>query len=177
MPLCLKPTDAAGNKKLVDLIHRTSFYFALDDQYIQKKLSDIPEEEQNLLKFHEESIKAESQRLHFQQVTEKGNILEGPTGMSVNKFESSTARKWSPKSKRKYEPNRNQQQQQQYQQKQQNFNKNYQNDAKQKYYSNKKELKCNYCKRVGHIKANCWKLYGYPSTNKTTYENNDSKKC
>ena len=121
LPLCLKPTDAAGNKKLVDLIHRTSFYFALDDQYIQKKLSDIPESEQNLQKFHEESIKAESQRLHFQQVNEKGSILEGSTGMSVNKFESSAARKWSPKGKRKYEPNRNQHQQQQpqYQQKQQ----------------------------------------------------------
>ena len=64
---------------------------------------------------------------------------------------------------------------QQYQQKQQNFNKNYQNDAKQKYYSNKKELKCNYCKIVGHIKDNCWKLHGYPPKNKTTYENNDSK--
>ena len=31
LPLCLKPTDAAGNKKLVNLIHRTSLYFALDE--------------------------------------------------------------------------------------------------------------------------------------------------
>ena len=146
LPLYLKPTDAAGNKKLVDLIHRTSFYFALDDQYIQKKLSDIPENEQNLQKFHEEAIKVESQRLHFQQVSEKGNILEGSTGMSVNKVESSGARKWSPKSKRKYEPNRTQQQQQQqqsqYQQKQQhqqNFNRNDQSHTKQKYDSNKKK--------------------------------------
>ena len=67
------------------MIHRTSFYFALDDQYIQKKLSDIPKSEQNLQKFHEESIKAESLRLHFQQLTEKGGILEVSTGMSVNK--------------------------------------------------------------------------------------------
>ena len=187
LPLCLKPTDAAGNKKLVDLIHRTSFYFALDDQYIQKKLSDIPENEQNLQKFHEEAIKVESQRLHFQQVSEKGNILEGSTGMSVNKFESSGARKWSPKSKRKYEPNRTQQQQQQHQQQhpqyqqkqqqQQNFNKNDQNHTKQKYDSNKKELRCNYCKKVGHIKSKCWKIIGYPESfgYKATYEKNDSK--
>ena len=138
----------------------------------RKKLSDIPESEQNLQKFHEESIKAESQRLHFQQVNEKGGILEGSTGMSVNKFEGSATRKWSPKGKRKYEPNRNQHQQQQpqYQQKQQqqqNFNKNDQNDAKQKYYSNKKEFKSNYCKKFGHIMAKCWKFNKYNESSTT----------
>ena len=116
LPLCLKPSNAAENKKLVDLIHRTSFYFALDDQYIQKKLSDIPESEQTLLKFHEEAIKAESQRLHFQQANEKGGILEGSGSISVNKFEGTTSRKWSPKGRRKFEPQKQQQQQQPQQQ-------------------------------------------------------------
>ena len=57
-----------------------------------------------MLKFHEEAIKAESQRLHFQQANEKGGILEGSGRISVNKFEGTTARKWSPKSKRRYGP-------------------------------------------------------------------------
>ena len=87
IPLCLKPKDAAGREKFVDLVHRTLFYFSLDDHGLQKKLSDIPEAEQTLLKFYETAILAESQRSHYREANEKGGILDASSGISVNKFD------------------------------------------------------------------------------------------
>ena len=87
IPLCLKPSDAAGREKFVDLVLRTLFYFSLDDHDIQKKLSDIPELEQTLLKFYETAILAESQRSHYQDTNEKASILDASSAISVNKFE------------------------------------------------------------------------------------------
>ena len=60
LPLCLKPKDEEDRVKFVDLIQRSIFYSSLDDDYLQKKLSDIPESEQTLQKFHETAILAEA---------------------------------------------------------------------------------------------------------------------
>ena len=87
IPLSLKPKDDDGRKKFVDLVHRTLFYFSLDDHGLQKKLSDIPEDEQTLLKFYETAILAESQRSHYHETNEKAGLLDSSSAVSVNKFE------------------------------------------------------------------------------------------
>ena len=84
----MKPKDDSEREKFVDLVLRTLFYFSLDDSYLQKKLSDISESDQTLLKFYETAILAEAQRLHYQETKEKAGILDSSSSVSVvNKFE------------------------------------------------------------------------------------------
>ena len=91
IPSCLKPKDDSEREKFVDLVLRTLFYFSLDDSYLQKKLSDISESDQTLLKFYETAILAEAQRLHYQETNEKAGILDSSSAVSVvNKFEGSS---------------------------------------------------------------------------------------
>ena len=91
IPSCLKPKDDSEREKFVDLVLRTLFYFSLDDSYLQKKLSDISESDQTLLKFYETAISAEAQRLHYQETNEKAGILDSSSAVSVvNKFEGSS---------------------------------------------------------------------------------------
>ena len=87
LPLCIKPNTEANRIKCVDLLHRTLFYHALDDNYLQKELSNIPETDQTLLSFHEEAIKAELRRSHFQTNSEKSNVLDASASVNINKME------------------------------------------------------------------------------------------
>ena len=95
LPLCLKPTSDAEKDYFIDLIQRSLYYHALDDRYLEQKLSDIKESDQTLQAFHHESIRAEAQREHYQSVTATSNVLDSSNSVSVNKFENSTAnKKW-----------------------------------------------------------------------------------
>ena len=85
LPLCVSPKTEPDRIKFVDLIKRTAFYHALDDSYLQKELSKIKESDQSLLKFQEEAINAEARRNHHRDVTEKSNILDATSELSVSK--------------------------------------------------------------------------------------------
>ena len=89
LPLCVKPASDAERIKCIDLLLRTIFYHALDDPYLQKELSNIPESEQTLDKFLEEAIMAESRRHHYRDASEKGNVLDATNNIHVNKTEYS----------------------------------------------------------------------------------------
>ena len=41
IPEVMKPTDEQGRKDFVDLIHRSMFYISLEDEFLQKALSDM----------------------------------------------------------------------------------------------------------------------------------------
>ena len=81
------PTTEAEMKKCIDLLQRTLFYHALDDAFLQKELSNIPECDQSLSKFHDEALKADAKRHHYRDATEKGNVLDASTSVSVNKVD------------------------------------------------------------------------------------------
>ena len=91
LPLCVKPANDAERIKCIDLLLRTIFYHALDDPYLQKELSNIPESEQTLDRFLEEAILAESRRHHYRDASEKGNVLDVTNNINVNKTEYSTS--------------------------------------------------------------------------------------
>ena len=93
LPLCLKPTSDEEKDYFIDLIQRSLYYHALDDRYLEQKLSDIKESDQTLQAFHHESIRAEAQREHYQSVTATSNVLDSSNNVSVNKFENYTANK------------------------------------------------------------------------------------
>ena len=51
IPEIMKPTDDNGYKDFVDLINRSMFYIALDDEFLQKALSDLKDAKPNLRKY------------------------------------------------------------------------------------------------------------------------------
>ena len=87
LPLCLSPKTEEEKEAFHDLILRTAYYHALDDTYIQKELSNIPEEDQSLVKFQSEAIKAEARRIHFSDTAEKSVSLDSSSNISVNRTE------------------------------------------------------------------------------------------
>ena len=86
LPLCLNPKTSADKDKFIDLIQRSAYYHALDDPFIQKELSNIPESSQSLVKFQEEAIKAEARRNHFKETAEKSGSVDS-SDISVNRSE------------------------------------------------------------------------------------------
>ena len=100
LPLCVLPNTEAEMKSFVDLIHRCAFYLSLDDSYLQKELSNIPEKDQSLQKFYTEAVSAESRRLHYQDTIAVSNSSDSSTGVSVNKTYDG-ASKGSSKNRRK----------------------------------------------------------------------------
>ena len=78
----------------VDLIHRSLFYIALNDDDLQKALSDIKDANPNLSKYLEEACMAENRRNTFQNIA-KSAISSENKGVSIAKFES---KKWISKS-------------------------------------------------------------------------------
>ena len=62
LPPCMLPTDANRNEKFVDLVKRVSFYFGLDDKYIQEQLCQLKDDDLTLKAFYEEACLAEQKR-------------------------------------------------------------------------------------------------------------------
>ena len=182
LPLCVKPNTVADREKCVDLLHRTLFYHALDDAYLQRELSNIPEADQTLNSFHEEAIKAEGRRSHYQGTTEKCNVLDASASVNINKFEYKSpaqpsgnrgtwrggrgGRGWKGGSSggrggggrgashTAYENN--------------SGGSSTQHHSK----STKVRIKCTYCKRPGHKQEDCYHYIDFKksSTNKTSIE-------
>ena len=92
LPLAFKPNTNEEKDATISLLQRTLFYHALGDAYLQQKLSEIPEAEQTLQKFHEIAQHAEAQRDAYREAVEKGNVLDAASNVSVNKFDNSQSR-------------------------------------------------------------------------------------
>ena len=58
IPETMKPSTEQGRKDFVDLIHRSMFYISLDDEYIQKALSDLKDDKPTLKKYFDEAQSA-----------------------------------------------------------------------------------------------------------------------
>ena len=86
------PKTTEEKDAFIDLVNRCAFYHSLEDPYLQKELSNIPENEQKLSKFHQEAMNAESRRLHYQDTLEKGNILDASSNVTISKFVNSGKR-------------------------------------------------------------------------------------
>ena len=89
LPPCMQPKMTLEDLiKYHDLVTRATFYHALDDTYLTKALLKLPANQQNMLNFLKEAIDAESRKLCHQDATEKGNILDGQSNITVNKVQS-----------------------------------------------------------------------------------------
>ena len=89
IPENMKPdsVDLKPYKDFVDLIHRSLFYIALNDEDLQKALSDMKEADPTLSKYLQEACMAENRRNTFQNIA-KSAVSSESKGVSISKFES-----------------------------------------------------------------------------------------
>ena len=97
IPENMKPTDNAGYKEYVDLIDRSLFYVALDDEVLQKALSDLKDPKPTLTKYFEEACMAENRRQSFQNIAKSTVSIENK-GVTISKYDTSQTKKWGNKS-------------------------------------------------------------------------------
>ena len=76
IPEIMKPTNDAGYKDFVDLIHRSMYYISLEDEFLQKALSDLKEPNPDLKKYFDEACNAESRLKAFQDITKSSTSIE-----------------------------------------------------------------------------------------------------
>ena len=91
IPEIMKPTDDAGYKSFVDLIHRSMFYISLEDEFLQKALSDMKEPNPDLKKYFDEACNAESRRMAFQDISKSSTSVENK-GVTISHV--SNKKKW-----------------------------------------------------------------------------------
>ena len=97
IPEVMKPTDEDGRKEFVDLIHRSMFYISLEDEFLQKALSDLKEPNPDIKKYFDEACNAESRRQSFQDISKSSTSIESK-GVNISKWEISQKKKWVNKS-------------------------------------------------------------------------------
>ena len=83
-------------KDYVDLINRSLFYIALNDEDLQKALSDLKDANPTLSKYLEEACMAENRRNSFKNIA-KSAVSSENRGVTISKFES---KKWISKSEK-----------------------------------------------------------------------------
>ena len=99
IPENMKPNDNNSYKAYVDLIDRSLFYIALDDEVLQKALSDIKDPIPTLSKYFEEAILAENRRLSFQNIA-KSSVSTENRGVTIAKWDVSQNKKGGKKSEK-----------------------------------------------------------------------------
>ena len=95
IPEVMKPSDENGRKDFVDLIHRSMFYISLEDEFIQKALSDLKEPNPDIKKYFDEACNAESRRQSFKDISQSSTSIESK-GVNISKI--SYKKKWVNKS-------------------------------------------------------------------------------
>ena len=75
-------------KNFYDLVMRSAYYMGLDDEGLQKDLSKIPEVDQSLQKFYEESCAAESRTKLYKDTQSRGHAMDNNTNVSVSKSDT-----------------------------------------------------------------------------------------
>ena len=55
LPECMTPSTEAENAKFADLMKRALFYYCLDDQYLQKDLCELGEEDCTFKKYFDQA--------------------------------------------------------------------------------------------------------------------------
>ena len=173
-------TTDAEKAECYDLFMIASFYYGLNDPFLQKEVSNIKEEDQTLKSVLDEAIAAESRVIHYKESLNRSHALDCASELpSVTPAVARTDYQWSGNtnmrgkgrgrgrgitsdSKQQNSPNassnnKNYQQQQHstHQQSSQQHNNN--NSNSKASTGTKPKIICNYCNKSNHKEADCWK--------------------
>ena len=87
-PECMSPENDDERIEFVDLIKRTVYYHCLEDQYIQKELCELSDEDMNFKKYFDQAVKIKARRKSFQDIGASGAKLDPGNVITVSKIET-----------------------------------------------------------------------------------------
>ena len=161
LPTYLVCKTDAEYKNFYDLAMRAAYYMGLDDDELQRELSKIPEEEQSLQKFYEESCAAESRAKHFKDTQNRGHALDNSTNVNVAKSDTKVYKgKWRSRNSNEELPSDSRNHQNYADNKQKTGSQNHSNEQDSGTKPKKKSIVCNNCHIKGHHAQYCRKPGG-----------------
>ena len=92
IPECMKPTSEQDRLDYIDLINRAMYFISLEDDYLQKELSDLKDPKPDIKKYFDEVVSAESRLKAYQDITKSSTSVEG-SGISVSYLSNSYKKK------------------------------------------------------------------------------------
>ena len=94
IPECMKPVTAEEKDRYIDLINRSMYFISLEDEYLQKELSDMKAVNPNIKTYFDEIVSAEGRLKAFNDITKSSTATEG-SGITVSYLNSKTGNKAS----------------------------------------------------------------------------------
>ena len=76
--------DDIANRRFVDLIKRSLFYYCLDDPYLQKELCDL-KRVQTYKTYFDQAVIAEQKRNSFSEIGVSDAKLDSASGINIHK--------------------------------------------------------------------------------------------
>lgn len=85
IPEVMKPSDEDGRKEFVDLMLRSMYIISLEDDYLEKELSNLKDPNPDLKKYFDEACSAESRRQSYQDISKSSTCTESK-GVNISKL-------------------------------------------------------------------------------------------
>merc|ERR1712240_1000334 len=91
-PECLKPVTDAEKDKYIDLMNRSMYFISLDDDYLQKEVSNLKTADPTIKTFFDEVVSAEARLNTYNDITKTTVSTEG-SGIAVSYANAKTGNK------------------------------------------------------------------------------------
>merc|ERR1712240_729470 len=92
-PECLKPQTEAEKDKYIDLMNRSMYYISLDDDYLQKEVSNIKTADPTEKYFFDEVVSAEARLNTYNDISKTTVSAEGSGTIAVSYANAKTGNK------------------------------------------------------------------------------------
>merc|ERR1712240_442567 len=177
-PECLKPKTDAEKERYIDLMNRSMYFISVNDDYLQKELSNLKKSEPTEKDFFDEVCAAEARLNTYNDITKATVAAEGSGTVAVSYANAKTGNKnkanktgtkpkeFDPKKNANIENKSTNQNKNSNQKSNQNSDKQKSNPKQQN--KSKKKLYCKYHKEnSSHTSKDCYFLKRNKSINKT----------
>merc|ERR1712240_399435 len=92
-PECLKPQTEAEKDKYIDLMNRSMYFISLDDDYLQKEVSNIKTADPTKKTFFDEVVSAEARLKTYNDISKTTVSAEGSGSIAVSYANAKTGNK------------------------------------------------------------------------------------
>merc|ERR1712240_839634 len=92
-PECLKPQTDAEKDKYIDLMNRSMYFISLNDDYLQKELSDLKTADPTEKDFFDEVVSAEARLNMYNDISKTTVSAEGSGTIAVSYANAKTGNK------------------------------------------------------------------------------------
>merc|ERR1711989_25645 len=92
-PKCLKPKTDAEKERYIDLMNRSMYFISVNDDYLQKELSNLKKSEPTEKDFFDEVCAAEARLNTYNDITKVAVTAEGSGTIAVSYANAKTGNK------------------------------------------------------------------------------------